>query len=71
MVRNLEDQFTCKENERGELYELGKDPWMLKTVCYEKEYEGIKRCLMDRMSEFMKETEDPAGVWFERIREVY
>lgn len=44
---------------------------MLKNVCYEKEYEGIKRCLMDRMSEFMKETEDPAGVWFERIREFY
>ena len=71
MVRNLEYQFTFNENERGELYDLGKDPWMLKNVCYEKEYEGIKRCLMDRMSEFMKETEDPAGVWFERIREFY
>ena len=29
MVRNLEYQFTFNENERGELYDLGKDPCCL------------------------------------------
>lgn len=71
MVRDLEYQFTFHENERGELYDLKKDPWMLKNVCYDSAYTGIKRRLMDRMSAYMKETEDPAGIWFERIREFY
>lgn len=71
MVRDLEYQFTFNESERGELYDLKKDPWQLKNVCYDPAYAEIKRRYMDRMSQYMKDTQDPAGTWFHRIREFY
>lgn len=71
MVRDNNYQFTFNESERGELYDFAKDPYQLHNVCYDPEYADIKREYMDKMSRYMKETKDPAGVWFHRIREFY
>ena len=71
MVRDLDYQFTFNESERGELYDLKKDPYQLHNVCYDPAYKDIKKKYMDIMSDYMKETEDPAGVWFHRIKEFY
>ena len=71
MVRDLDYQFTFNENERGELYDLNKDPWQLKNVCYDEAYREIKKDYMDRMERYMVETRDPALTWFRRIREFY
>lgn len=71
MVRDLDYQFTFNENERGELYDLKKDPWQLKNVCYDEAYREIKKDYMDRMERYMVETRDPALTWFRRIREFY
>lgn len=71
MVRDNHYQFTFNESERGELYDFEKDPYQLHNVCYDPEYAEIKREYMDKMSRYMKETNDPAGVWFHRIREFY
>lgn len=71
MVRNREYQFTFNESERGELYDLKKDPYQLHNVCYDKDYQAIKQQLADKMAEYMDKTKDPAGVWFHRIKEYY
>lgn len=71
MVRDLEYQFTFNESERGELYDLKKDPHQLHNVCYDPAYGAIKKKYMDIMSQYMKQTEDPAGVWYHRIKEFY
>lgn len=71
MVRDLDYQFTFNESERGELYDLRKDPYQLHNVCYDPAYGAIKKQYMDIMSDYMKETGDPAGVWFHRIKEFY
>ena len=71
MVRDLDYQFTLNENERGELYDLKKDPWQLHNVCQDDGYREIKKEYMDKMEKHMEETKDPALVWFRRIREFY
>ena len=71
MVRDHDYQLTFNESERGELYDLKKDPYQLKNVCYDPAYADVKKKYMDIMSEYMKKTEDPAGTWFHRIKEFY
>ena len=71
MVRDLDYQLTFNESERGELYDLKKDPYQLKNVCYDPEYADVKKKYMDILSRYMKETGDPAGTWFHRIKEFY
>ena len=71
MVRDLDYQLTFNESERGELYDLKKDPYQLKNVCYDPEYADVKKKYLDIMSRYMKETGDPAGTWFHRIKEFY
>ena len=71
MVRDNHYQFTFNENDRGELYDLEKDPYQLHNVCYDPAYKEIKERYMDKMSRYMTETKDPAGVWFHRIRKYY
>ena len=67
----LSYQFTFNESERGELYDLKNDPYQLRNVCYDPAYRDIKEKYMDIMSDYMKQTEDPAGVWYHRIRAFY
>jgi len=71
MVRDLDYQLTFNESERGELYDLKKDPYQLKNVCYDPAYADVKKKYLDIMSKYMKETNDPAGTWFHRIKEFY
>ena len=47
MVRDLDYQFTFNESERGELYDLKKDPYQLHNVCYDPAYKDIKKKYMD------------------------
>lgn len=71
MVRNHQYQFTFNESQRGELYDLEKDPYQLKNECYNPAYANIKKQLLQTMSEYMEELNDPARGWFNRIREFY
>lgn len=71
MVRDLDYQLTFNESERGELYDLRRDPYQLHNVCYDPAYADIKKKYLDIMSDYMKKTNDPAGVWFHRIKEFY
>ncbi len=63
--------FTFNESERGELYDLEKDPWQLKNLCYDPAYASVKKELMDRLGEWMNETGDPDRIWYHRIKEYY
>lgn len=71
MIRDNKYQFTFNENEKGELYDFSKDPYQLNNVCYDETYAAIKKEYIEKMSHYMKETNDPAGVWFHRIKEFY
>ena len=71
MVRDLDYQLTFNESERGELYDLKKDPYQLKNVCYDPAYAEVKKEYMNKLSKYLRETEDPAGTWFHRIKEFY
>ncbi len=71
MVRDNEYQFTFNESEKGELYDLKNDPNQLKNVCYNEEYKETKKRLIERMSQYMEELNDPAATWFERIKDFY
>ena len=71
MVRDNDDQFTFNESERGELYDFKKDPYQLHNVCEDPAYATIKQTYMDKMSAYMRETNDPAGTWFHRIKDYY
>ena len=71
MVRDLDYQLTFNESERGELYDLKKDPYQLHNVCYDPAYADVKKHYLDIMSKYMKELKDPAGTWFHRIKEFY
>ena len=71
MVRDHDYQLTFNESERGELYDLKKDPYQLHNVCYDPAYADVKKKYLDIMSRYMKELKDPAGTWFHRIKEFY
>ncbi|HCA33790.1 MAG TPA: arylsulfatase [Lachnospiraceae bacterium] len=71
MVRDHEYQLTFNESERGELYDLKKDPYQIHNVCYDPAYAKVKEKYMNIMSKHMKELGDPAGVWFHRIKQWY
>lgn len=71
MVRDHKYQFTFNENDRGEFYDFVKDPHQLHNVCEDPAYADIKKEYMDKMSHYMKVTNDPAGTWFHRIKEYY
>ena len=71
MVRDLDYQLTFNESERGELYDLKKDPYQLKNVCYDPAYADVKKKYMDILGRYLKETGDPASTWFHRIKEFY
>lgn len=71
MVRDNKYQFTFNENEKGELYDFTKDPYQLNNVCYDEEYADIKKEYIEKLSCHLKETNDPASVWFHRIKEFY
>lgn len=71
MVRDHDYQLTFNESEKGELYDLKKDPYQLHNVCYDPAYREIKQKYLEIMSQYMKKTKDPAGTWFHRIKEFY
>lgn len=70
-IRTPRYQFTFNESERGELYDLEEDPYQLRNVCGDPQYADIKRRLMDEMDADMHDLNDPARIWFDRIREFY
>lgn len=71
MVRNRRYQLTFNESERGELYDFEKDPYQLHNVCYDPAYAEVKHQMLDLMGSYMEKLNDPARVWFNRIREFY
>lgn len=71
MIRDNHYQFTFNESERGELYDFAKDPYQLHNLCYDEEYAEIKKSYIEKMSCYMKETNDPASTWFHRIKDFY
>ena len=71
MVRDHDYQLTFNESEKGELYDLKKDPYQLHNVAYDPAYADIKKQYMDKLGKHLKATNDPAGVWFHRIKEFY
>ena len=71
MVRDHDYQLTFNESERGELYDLRKDPYQLHNVCYDPAYADVKKKYLELMSGYMKKLDDPAGTWFHRIKEFY
>lgn len=71
MVRDHDYQFTFNNSEKGELYDLKKDPYQMHNVCYDPAYADVKKKYMDIMSRYMKELNDPVSTWFHRIRDFY
>ena len=71
MVRDHDYQLTFNESERGELYDLKKDPYQLHNVCYDPAYAEIKKKYMELLSTHLKTSNDPANTWFQRIKEFY
>ena len=63
--------LTFNESERGELYDLTKDPFQLHNVCYDPAYAEVKKEYMAKLGRWMDETEDPDRIWFHRIKEYY
>ena len=71
MVRDNKYQFTFNENEKGELYDFTNDPYQLNNLCYNERYKDIKSEYMEKLSHHLKASNDPASVWFHRIKEFY
>ncbi|WP_195940285.1 sulfatase-like hydrolase/transferase [Romboutsia sp. 1001713B170131_170501_G6] len=71
MVRDNKYQFTFNENEKGELYDFINDPYQLTNLCYDEKYADIKKEYIEKLSRHLKESNDPASVWFHRIKEFY
>lgn len=71
MVRDNKYQFTFNENEKGELYDFTNDPYQLNNLCYDEKYADIKREYIEKLSRHLKESNDPASVWFHRIKDFY
>ncbi len=71
MVRDHDYQFTFNNSEKGELYDLKKDPYQMHNVCYDPAYADVKKKYLDIMSKYMKELNDPVSTWFHRIRDFY
>ena len=71
LVHDHQYWLTFNESERGELYDLIKDPFQLHNVCYDPAYAAVKKEYMDKLGRWMKETKDPDQVWFHRIKEYY
>lgn len=71
MVRDNKYQFTFNESEKGELYDFTNDPYQLNNLCYDENYSQIKKEYMEKLSKHLKESNDPASVWYHRIKEFY
>jgi len=71
MVRTKTHQLTFNSADRGELYDLEKDPYQLVNVYEDPAYDKIRRDLLDRMHGYIRDLDDPVGRWFERIYPVY
>ena len=71
MVRDNKYQFTFNENEKGELYDFINDPYQLTNLCYDEKYADIKKEYIEKLSRHLKESNDPASVWFHRIKDFY
>ena len=71
MVRDNKYQFTFNENEKGELYDFTNDPYQLNNLCYDEKYADIKKEYIEKLSRHLKDSNDPASVWFHRIKEFY
>lgn len=71
MVRDHDYQFTFNNSEKGELYDLKKDPYQMHNVCYDPAYADVKKKYIEIMSQYMKELNDPVSTWFHRIKDFY
>ncbi|MEG0086643.1 MAG: sulfatase-like hydrolase/transferase [Niameybacter sp.] len=71
MVRDNKYQFTFNESEKGELYDFEKDPYQLHNVCYDESYQEIKQVYAEKLAQHMNATNDPARIWFNRIKAFY
>ena len=71
LVQDGKYWLTFNESERGELYDLEKDPFQLRNLCYDPAYSAIKQEYMNKLGAWMNETSDPDRVWFHRIKDFY
>ena len=71
MIRNSRYQLTFNESERGELYDFEKDPYQLHNVCYDPNYAAVKQEMLHLMGDYMDGLDDPARIWFHRIKAFY
>ncbi len=71
MVRTRTHQFTFNSSDRGELYDLEKDPYQLNNVYGYADYEDVRKDLMNRMERYLQTLDDPVKGWFNTMKEVY
>ena len=71
MIRTRTHQFTFNSSDRGELYDLEKDPFQLKNVYNVKDYQAVKKDLINTMEFYMQKYNDPVYNWFSRVKGVY
>lgn len=71
MIRTKTHQLTFNSCDRGELYDLEKDPYQLVNVYGDAAYEDVRLDLMARMRRYMSDLDDPVAGWFERMYPVY
>ena len=62
-VRKPENEWMLIDNE--------KDPKQMKNVAQDPAYADVKKKYMDILGRHLKETGDPASIWFHRIKEYY
>lgn len=71
MIRTRKHKFVFNAPSFGELYDLEKDPHELNNLIDNAEYADVKRDLIYRLMDEMRELDDPLLGWFSRIRDEY
>ncbi|MCD6396467.1 MAG: sulfatase-like hydrolase/transferase [Spirochaetaceae bacterium] len=71
MIRTARHKFIFNSPAEGELYDLEKDPCEMENLIDNPQYSEVKRKLIDMLLDEMKNINDPAISWLNRIKDVY
>ena len=71
MIRTARHKFIFNSPAEGELYDLEEDPCEMKNLIDNPQYNEVKKKLIDILLGEMKNINDPALGWLNRIKDVY
>lgn len=67
MVRTKDYAFVFNENEKGEFYDMRKDPYQITNEMENPEYSQELAVLKEKLHHHLMESGDPAKTWYDRI----